>query len=187
MRITDYVENAVKTAVYPTHAACYYPALGLADEFGEFIGKLGPPQRGVLITVEQHEKNLKKELGDVMWYWAACIRDFNLSLDLMVQTLAGGVRADTFEEFQALCHLSSSDVAEQIGLVCGVAKKMLRDSSGELLPEKQAVVQEACTKILQMFVVICHHRDWQLQEVAQLNLDKLHSRTAAGTISYNFV
>ena len=77
MRFNEYQEEASKTAIYPEQYKIVYPALGLAGEAGEVAEKVKKHIRDGVLNVE----DLKKELGDVLWYLAAITSDLGLSLD----------------------------------------------------------------------------------------------------------
>lgn len=81
IRIDDYQKIAHETADYPSgriglddtnHIVNYiYPALGLAEEAGEVVGKYAKAVRdnGGVID-EERKTEIIKELGDVCWFVA---------------------------------------------------------------------------------------------------------------------
>ena len=77
MRFNEYQEEASKTAIYPEQYKIVYPALGLAGEAGEVAEKVKKHIRDGVLNVD----DLKKELGDVLWYLAAIASDLGLKLD----------------------------------------------------------------------------------------------------------
>jgi NTP pyrophosphatase (non-canonical NTP hydrolase) len=83
MQLNDYQTKASRTALYPTIGKRYvYPALGLANEAGEVLGKIKKVFRdhnGVL--TKEYKLALKKELGDVLWYVAMLAKDLGFKLD----------------------------------------------------------------------------------------------------------
>lgn len=81
MTLDEYQTEAAKTAIYPPEHAIVYPALGLGGEAGEIQNKVKKILRdsGGEASDEVRE-NLKKELGDVLWYVAILARDLGLSL-----------------------------------------------------------------------------------------------------------
>jgi len=82
MEFKEYQEKAVATAIYGAGNTIIYPALGLANEAGEVLGKIKKVLRdndGVF-TLEKNE-GIAAEIGDVLWYMAALARDLNISLD----------------------------------------------------------------------------------------------------------
>lgn len=76
-----YQEQALVTARFPDVGGhrCVYPALGLANEAGEVLGKVKKlfRDRGGEVTPEFREE-LKHELGDVYWYLAVLADAFGL-------------------------------------------------------------------------------------------------------------
>lgn len=81
LRFDEYQRRALATALFPDIGGerCVYPALGLADEAGEVLGKIKKlyRDRGGEVT-EQFREELKKELGDVYWYLAVLADAFGL-------------------------------------------------------------------------------------------------------------
>ncbi len=81
----EYQRLAQSTAVYPGQGdeeIAAYPALGLAGESGEVCEKIKKAIRddGGRIS-EERRRQLKKELGDVLWYVAALCTELDLSMD----------------------------------------------------------------------------------------------------------
>jgi NTP pyrophosphatase (non-canonical NTP hydrolase) len=61
-----------------TQVGSLYPVLGLAEEAGEVVGKVGKAiRKGVPVDLEA----LKKELGDVLWQLAAVATTYDLDLE----------------------------------------------------------------------------------------------------------
>lgn len=83
MNFKEYQEKSKATAIYPKVGERYvYPALGLGDEAGEVLGKIKKIFRdkgGILDNETRGE--LKKELGDVLWYLSQLSTELDLSLD----------------------------------------------------------------------------------------------------------
>lgn len=84
MKINDYQDQASKTAIYKQ--SVIYPALGLANEAGEVLGKIKKVLRDNDgdFTAERREE-IGAEIGDVLWYIAALSRDLNLSMESIAQ------------------------------------------------------------------------------------------------------
>ncbi len=79
----EYQEKARKTAIYPNIGTNpTYPTLGLCGEVGEVAEKIKKAARdnGGVID-EQRRADLKKELGDVLWYVAALASELKLNLN----------------------------------------------------------------------------------------------------------
>lgn len=83
MNFKEYQEKSRKTAIYPKIGESYvYPALGLGDEAGEVLGKIKKIFRDKNGILDKQTKiEIKKELGDVLWYLAQLSTELELSLD----------------------------------------------------------------------------------------------------------
>jgi len=83
----EYADAAGTTATYPGRGTGHltYPVLGLNGEAGEVAEKLKKILRdhGGELNAE-HREALIKELGDVLWYVAACCHE----LDVPMQEVA---------------------------------------------------------------------------------------------------
>lgn len=84
MTLDTYQEEATRTAIYGAGNKIIYPALGLANEAGEVLGKIKKVLRDNNgdFTLE-HRIEISKELGDVIWYCAALSNDLGISLDVI--------------------------------------------------------------------------------------------------------
>jgi len=79
LNFEEYQAEARKTAIYPKAHILVYPALGLAGEAGEFANKVKKLLRdGAQLDTRQ---KLLDELGDVLWYFAACASDLEANLN----------------------------------------------------------------------------------------------------------
>jgi NTP pyrophosphatase (non-canonical NTP hydrolase) len=78
MTFKNYQELAKTTAIYPQNAKVFYPALGLAGETGEICEKVKKHLRD---GRELDKEDLKKELGDVLWYLSAISSDLGIDLE----------------------------------------------------------------------------------------------------------
>lgn len=83
MTFDEYQVESKKTALYPNQGNNFiYPVLGLAGEAGEVsekIKKIIRDDNGVV--TEDKRQEIKKELGDVLWYIAQLCSEFNLTMD----------------------------------------------------------------------------------------------------------
>lgn len=73
-----YQDEARKTAIYPSTRKVQYPILGLMGELGEFANKYKKTIRDA-ITLDRED--MKKELGDMLWYLSAIATDLDIALD----------------------------------------------------------------------------------------------------------
>lgn len=83
MDFKEYQEKSRKTALYPNIGNNFvYPTLGLAGEAGEVaekIKKVIRDKEGIIDDATREE--IKKELGDVLWYVSQLATEIGLSLD----------------------------------------------------------------------------------------------------------
>ena len=83
MDFKEYQKKSRKTAIYPQRDNNFiYPTLGLVGESGEVaekVKKIIRDENGVITKSKKEE--LKKELGDVLWYIAQIATELNLSLE----------------------------------------------------------------------------------------------------------
>ena len=82
MDFQDYQQKARETAIYPREYSVLYPTLGLCGEAGEVAEKIKKVIRdnGGELT-EFDRMNIRKELGDVLWYVAQICSDLDLRLE----------------------------------------------------------------------------------------------------------
>lgn len=88
MTFDEYQARCRVTAKYPDVGRNFiYPTLGLSGEAGEVAEKIKKVLRdkGGVIDDEVRE-NIKKELGDVLWYVAQLATELGLSLDDIADT-----------------------------------------------------------------------------------------------------
>jgi NTP pyrophosphatase (non-canonical NTP hydrolase) len=86
----DINRNSVEAMKFAVYQSSIYPALGLAGEAGEFLGKLSKlartkdiefQQTGRECRTHQQHKELVDELGDVLCMVAACADELGVTLD----------------------------------------------------------------------------------------------------------
>lgn len=88
MDFDEYQKKSSSTAVYPNIGHNFvYPTLGLADESGEVVGKIKKVIRdnGGVMTEEKKDE-IKKELGDVLWYLSQLATELKIKLSDVAQT-----------------------------------------------------------------------------------------------------
>ena len=88
MTFEEYQKKSRETALYwDAGQNLIYPTLGLAGEAGEVaekIKKLFRNNGGVLDLTDEKKSELKKELGDVLWYVSQLSTELGLSLEDVV-------------------------------------------------------------------------------------------------------
>lgn len=78
----EYQKFARSTAIYPPDAGVIYPTMGLASEAGEVAGKV---KKYIRDGGEFPVEDLKKELGDVLWYVAVLAAEFKIDLSAVAE------------------------------------------------------------------------------------------------------
>lgn len=85
MEFNEYQDTASKTALFErndTHYILMYLGMGLAGETGEVVEKIKKLVRPAEITITDEKRaDLKKEIGDVLWYLSQMARVLGLSLE----------------------------------------------------------------------------------------------------------
>jgi len=83
MDFKEYQKKSRKTAIYPNAGKNYiYPTLGLAGEAGEVAEKIKKVIRDKSGIIDKETKEeLKKELGDVIWYVSQIASEMKISLN----------------------------------------------------------------------------------------------------------
>ena len=79
MRLNDYQEFALDTCILSAYSTPYL-VTGLAAEAGEVAGKYAKYIRDET-PLEEFKKDLKKELGDVLWFVSVLAGYHNISLE----------------------------------------------------------------------------------------------------------
>jgi len=86
LNFEEYQKLSRKTAIYPGKDKNFiFPALGLAGETGEVIERIKKIIRDKKEIEEKDREELKKELGDVLWYLSQLASELNLSLEEIAQ------------------------------------------------------------------------------------------------------
>jgi NTP pyrophosphatase (non-canonical NTP hydrolase) len=80
MDLTEYQEFAKRTAIYPEDLKVIYPAIGMANECGEALGKIKKTIRDKNRNFNINKDEIVSELGDVLWYMSAIATDLNVDL-----------------------------------------------------------------------------------------------------------
>ena len=82
MDFQDYQQKARETAIYPSEHSILYPTLGLCGEAGVVAEKVKKVIRDKGGEFDEFDRmNIRKELGDVLWYMAQICSDLDLRLE----------------------------------------------------------------------------------------------------------
>ena len=87
MMLNEYQRNAVQTSIYGSGNAIIYPTLGLVGEAGETSNKVKKVLRdGSGVFTQENKDSIMLEVGDVLWYCAALLRDLGYTLEECAQS-----------------------------------------------------------------------------------------------------
>lgn len=182
MRIEDYLIMVDETKAYPGKQV--YPILGMIGETGEFLDKMFPVRLGPDGDSGQTKEDLVKELGDILYYVVSVANDFEIPFMDVACRVTGGTITETFAEMEndRIWRNDRRSPYIQIAIqVCSFAeryKKLMRDNK---LVDREFLVG-ALARLLLAMMTICDDNMTTLDEVAQLNADKLLSRKARGVL-----
>ena len=86
MKLNEYQDAALETAVYPEDKRIIYPALGMCGEAGEVADKVKKVIRDNNQDFDDERKMaIALEIGDVLWYCATLAHDLGYSLEAIAQ------------------------------------------------------------------------------------------------------
>lgn len=86
MKLNEYQDKAMETALYPANLALAYVAMGLAGEAGEVANKVKKIYRDLGgVAFRDEEDQIAKELGDVLWYVATLAHEIGYRLEDIAQ------------------------------------------------------------------------------------------------------
>jgi len=86
MKLNDYQQSALSTAIYSEDYMILYPALGLCGEAGEVADKIKKVLRdNDGYFDEEKSKEIMFELGDVLWYLSSLADDLGFTLEEVAQ------------------------------------------------------------------------------------------------------
>lgn len=81
LSLSDYQSEALKTALYPDQGDnLVYGVMGLNGEAGELAEKYKRVLRDEDSVEDDFKEDMKKELGDVLWYVAICAHELDCDL-----------------------------------------------------------------------------------------------------------
>ena len=88
MTFNDYQAKTNKTAIYPDRGHNFvYPVLGMLGEAGEVAEKIKKVWRDKNNIVSDEDKlEIKKEMGDVLWYLSQLASELEISFDDVAST-----------------------------------------------------------------------------------------------------
>jgi hypothetical protein len=169
MKLDDYQIEARKTAIYPGKLT--YPSLGLCGEVGELTQ----------VCIVPDVYNIKKEIGDCLWYVSNVAYDSDLLLSEIcnISTLGFLTFKPMFLNREDAC----KNLSIQAGIVAENVKKTIRDNYGSLSDCRRKNIRNALVSILWALNYISTESDTTLNACAEANLEKLRSRQERGKLT----
>jgi NTP pyrophosphatase (non-canonical NTP hydrolase) len=170
MNYLKYQQAALLTAIYPNKGHnLAYAVLGLTEETGEAFHMSNFQRKS-----KEHELFLK-ELGDILWYVNATAYECGSSLVEVMNLETPVFPVGSIQELMTILFFECS-------VVSGRAKKLIRDHNGTVTDEKKATIRQSLNNIMQCLELIAAEAESTLQQVAELNIEKLQGRKSSGTL-----
>lgn len=157
MTLSHYQKKCIPLAVYPKNNYLY-TFLGLLGEFGEFYDKVEN-----ITTHDSSSIEEKKELGDVLWYYVMMCYELKIDLD---------TEDYYFVQWDVIIRNNLESVFSNISKLSEIFKKVIRDNTE--INKRQ--VEEFMYSILTTLYEYTLYRNWDLEEILQMNIDKLKDR-----------
>lgn len=179
MNFSFYQDKALETALYPNiNNNILYPILGLMGESGEVIGKIKKMIRddSGLMTSDRRAA-IKDELGDLLWYCAAICHEGNLNMEtLYVLAKASLTNIESMDIFRLNLRLF-----QQIAHMSILVEQSIFMPATEGVDVLEPLASDMVV-ILATIIEICTACALDIEQVAQLNLEKLVSRQERGVL-----
>lgn len=184
MRLNEYQKIASNFGVYREHMfsnldRMTYTALGLSGESGEFLETI----IGFVYTDDSSVDSIIKEMGDVLWYAAACATEHDWSLE---SALANSV--NPIGDRSTALTFAAMRTAAEAGKYADMVKKFMRGEHSGVFNSFVDKINQRDAMAVQIGVVLHCLRiaasmaDISMDQVMQANLDKLNARKTKGTL-----
>jgi NTP pyrophosphatase (non-canonical NTP hydrolase) len=171
---SDYQKQARATAIYPDQGNnLVYPILGLMGEFGEVCEKF---KKNIRDNKSEFSpdfiESIKKEFGDVLWYFANIYCELKLNLnDIIIDEKV--VLSDDIYYNTVICY-------EEIGRIVDYCYNI---HCGLMTIEVQLIKFQRHVKFaLSSLSKICKKLNLNLENIAQENIKKLQDRKLRGKL-----
>lgn len=181
----DYEAAAAKTAVFADGVALPYVTLGLCSEAAELLHAY---------TVRQSADIIIAELGDVCWYVSQVAALIGVPFrELFVAERGVSVNdMSTWTRITSGVLMALADdghtpnprdqinfISKNAGSVAGLAKRVLRGDVEAIDAER---TKEHLELIMMSATILSLHHGFGMQQVLQININKLRSRQARGVL-----
>lgn len=142
-----------------------YAVLGLQSEIGELFEK---------IELNADNKEIIKEAGDIPWY-VALICTLN---DIELEDIAEVAKEKAFGVIKHYHYSSMNKMIIESSNLCGIWKKQIRDGKHNI-----SDIYCKLTSILAELFEVCKTLGFNIENVLQINIEKLFDRKKRGVIS----
>lgn len=159
INLEDYKKDALKTAYYPNMGSnIEYPVIAVLEESIEIFEK---------IECSASKEEIVKELGDLLWYTAMIFYEFDKKLEFT----------------QIGIYTTPSNFIINSGKLASILKKTLRDDNGVFKKDKLDEFFKTIDYMLSFVMNVASQLGYTLEEVAEINIDKINDRIVRGTLS----
>ena len=159
MLLSDYEIKIVDFDKYPDASKPHIYFLGLGGEFGEAVEK---------VQTNQSEEEIIKEFGDVLWYLTRIASEYGFSIAELDKNKGEPTKVKTLNG--------------AIGQILEFQKKVIRDKGGVKV-NRDPVLYGRMLDVMYLFAKKSILFGHTLEEVADINYNKLKSRHERGAIS----
>jgi NTP pyrophosphatase (non-canonical NTP hydrolase) len=179
MLLSVYQEQAMKFARYPMKGQnLEYTVIGLAGETGELVNHIQRLIRDFNgIITQDMIKLIVNELGDICWYVSGVCFESGVKID-EIPLISPYSNINAYIGMNRLCISLSSHV----GRLCQV---FLEDDGfgGYLQHTREMQIGVWCGSVLWHVDAIAQRVGHNLTSILRLNIEKLESRLASGTLN----
>lgn len=162
MNWDHYQAEVAKLIIYDESVWELYNGCNLVSEAGEVFGRLAKSYRK---GEDFKSKATALELGDVLWSIAAICHH-------------KGWKLGTFVEYASCC-----DLVQDISLIlCENLIRSAMDMEQELIVGAWSLPPDKLSGLMSSLLAMADHIEYTIEDIAQLNLDKLSSRAKVGKI-----
>lgn len=178
MNLKEYQEKALGTAL-PGALSLNYLAPGIAGETGELHEKLYYFNAGMDVSID----DVAHEVADHLWFVALITHMLEIDPDSLIPgDLQLANAAAIFTSVQYTTAILASDLSIHVGNVASAIAKAVRDDDGELSEKRLKQVSESLTLVLMDLLMLGAHLDKTLEDLMEMNLDKLYGRKERGVL-----
>jgi len=173
MEIKDYPGWVEEKIITEGQARVQENILGLGGECGEVLEKV---KKLIRDDTRFTNEDIAKELGDILFYSVATANLFNFGTPLYEEARGDTSIKDTLVMDTALMFSTA-------GKVLGVLPQLITwDDDEDLAEDLVHKLQECIGELILWIIQVARHFDMTMQDIIDINVDKLDGREQRGTI-----